>query len=469
MADTVLLIAGLLGAGFLATKLSSTLRVPHSVLLVLLGITAGLLLKIHNQPLPPDLWSQFPEMVLYVLLPPLIFESAYHINFLDLKRDLIPVTSLAIAALFISCFIVGAGLNLLFAIPLTYALVFGALISATDPVAVVALFRAIGAPHRLSTIVEGESLLNDGTAIVLFRILVFISAGTIQGNVHISGITSFISVTAGGLLVGLAFIALMSLLLRLTSSSAGAQLGFTVASAYGSFIIADHWLHVSGIIATLTVGLYLGSRARLELNRDALKGMQGIWEFMALCANILVFLAIGFSVDFSTLLYDFSYIPWTILLVYMARAVSVTCVLEPLRWFRIGHPVRPSYQAVIIWGGLRGGLALAMVLMLPPHFPYRHQFLAMATSVVLAYLLINALTTVPLMRQLKLTSLSRKEQVFHKRSLAHILIGIFSTLTDVAERGSLSPRLVSDIRERTLGTLAGEEDIKGDSPYDESL
>lgn len=465
MAESVLLIIGLLAVGFIATRLSALLRVPHSVFLVLAGIAGGIILRWHDASHPYINLEAFPEIVLFVLLPPLIFESAYHINFQDLRRDIVPIGTLAVIALLISTAFIGLGLTLLLKIPLFYSLLFGALISATDPVAVVALFRQIGAPRRLCTIVEGESLINDGTAIVLFRLLLgFVVSTSIPGNVVFSGIIQFFSVVLGGIIVGLVFIVIVSLLLRLTTDSAGAQLGFTVAAAYGSFIVADHWFHASGVIATMTVGLYLGNRARIELNREALNGMQGIWEFLALCANILVFLAVGLSVNFQTLNQDIAYIPLTLLLVYLARTVSVLFTLQPLKWLKLGNPVRLSYQAVLIWGGLRGGLALALVLILPHSLPYRHQFITMTTAVVLAYLIINALTTAPLMRLLRLTILNESEKIFYSRSVVKILNEAYDTLSQVASYGSLSPHLISQLKDRSLSNLDREEQSPPESP-----
>ncbi|HUK86391.1 MAG TPA: cation:proton antiporter [Terriglobales bacterium] len=461
MADSVLIIAILLGIGFLATRLAPLLRLPHSVFLVLLGIAAGFVLARTGHGVPDSVWNGFPGIILYVLLPPLVFESAYHINFADLRRDLVPVTALAVAALAVSTGLIGLGLHALLAIPYPAGLLFGALISATDPVAVVALFKEIGAPRRLSMLLEGESLLNDGTAIVLYSVLaeiVFRGAG--HAHLLLYGTGAFLRVALGGILVGLAVVLVASLLLRATTEVGAAQVGLTVAFAYISFILADHVFHVSGVMSTMTVGMYLGNRARLELSGEALRGMHSLWEFVALSCNTLVFLAVGLAVNPETLARAFVYLPAMLLVVYLARALSVAGTLLPLNLWSRMERISAAYQAVLIWGGLRGGLALALVFLLPQDFAYKHLFLAMAGAVVLFSLLVNALTLAPLMQRLGLMRLSRDEQHFYALSLQEVLQRVFAQLARAAGSGALSAQLVSDLRQRSLAPLEEAAEVR---------
>ncbi|MHB2017232.1 MAG: cation:proton antiporter [Candidatus Xenobia bacterium] len=456
VAQSVLIISVLLGIGFLATRLAKLMRLPHSVFLVLVGLLAGLVLTRTGHGLPGSFWSEFPGVVLYVLLPPLIFESAYHLNFADLKRDLVAVLALAVVALIVSCALVGVGLHAMVGIPYGAGLLFGALISATDPVAVVALFKEVGAPKRLSTLVEGESLINDGTAIVLFRVMAGIVFGaTAEGNLLLNGAWQFVEVAAGGVLVGLVVVGIASLLLRATTEVGAAQLGLTVAFAYISFIVADHVFDVSGVMATMTVGMYLGNRARLELNSEALHSMQSVWEFIALSCNTLVFLAVGLAVNPETLLQAFSYLPATLLAVYLARAVSVVVTIFPLNLWPGLPRISKSYQAILVWGGLRGGLALALVFLMPESFPFKRLFLAMAGAVVLCSLLVNALTTAPLMARLGLNRLSRIEQQFYTLSLQEVLQRVFDRLSSAVGRGALSAQLVAELRGHSMSCLDG--------------
>ncbi|HEY4002258.1 MAG TPA: sodium:proton antiporter, partial [Candidatus Xenobia bacterium] len=454
MAETVLVVTTMLGIGFLGTRISGLFRLPHSVLLVLVGMVGGAVLHRLYGGLPAGFDQTFPDLVLYVLLPPLIFESAYHLNLGDLRRDAGPILALAVVALLASCAVVGAGLHVTIGMDLASALLFGALISATDPVAVVALFKEIGAPRRLATLVEGESLLNDGIAIVVFRVLL---SGGSSGNPAMQ----FLEVACGGVGVGLVFVLGLSRLLRWTNPSATAQLGLTVAAAYGSFIVADHYGGVSGVISTMVVGLYLGERARLELNREALHSMHVLWEFLSLCANTLIFLAVGLSMRLDLLSQG---IPWllpTLLVVMVARAVSVWVTLWPLNRIRVWQPIGLAYQSVLIWGGLRGGLALALVFILPPTVAHRQLFLVLASGVVLFTLLVNAMTTAPLLKRLGLTALTQQETSLYQESLNEVLERVVAELATATRRGLFSSQLISELQEHAQQILQGDGETSG--------
>lgn len=436
-----MILTGLLGLGFLSTRLAEWLRLPHSVLLVLLGLAGGQIL--NNDHLALEL---FPELVLYVLLPPLIFESAYHLDFDGLRRDFFPVAGLAVLGLLLSTGLIGMGLHWI-GLPLQEALVFGALISATDPVAVVALFRKIGAPHRLSLLVEGESLLNDGTAIVLFRVLL-VGASSLA-----SAASSFLVVTLGGVVVGLVLILVSRLFFHVTRKSGVAQVGLTVVAAYSSFIIADHWVGASGVISTMVVGLYLGRQARLHLNRESLMAMQSIWELLALSANTLIFLAVGLNADLTGLIQSPKLALTALALVFLARCVAVFSISGICNKLKLAQRISYRYQSVMFWGGLRGGLALALALIVPITYVWRGEILVLTTAVVLTYLLLNALTTGPLIRLLKLDRLTQAEEAFYTRTLEHVLQSVFEGLSPAVERGALSGRLLREVREQSMAHL----------------
>jgi CPA1 family monovalent cation:H+ antiporter len=467
MAEVVLTVTALLGLGFFTTRVASFSRVPHSVILVGVGILGVLALRLAHVSLPTNFWHAFPEVVLYILLPPLVFDSAYHLEAAALRRDLWSVGALSTVALLISCAVVAFGLRAWLGLPLEVTLLFGALISATDPVAVVALFKEVGAPRRLSTLIEGESLINDGTAIVLFRIVssIAISAAvTTTGtnspalvggrSVWVSGALQFVVVVAGGVVVGMLIVVLASVLLRLTHESSSAQLGLTVATAYASFIVADRFVGVSGVISTMTVGLYLGNRARLELGQEALHSMHALWEFLALCANTLVFLAVGFAAEPDTWKGVAYLLPPVLCVVFAARALSVIITLAPLNALKLGERVSWAYQAVLIWGGLRGGLALALVLLLPEAFPHRSLLLSMALGVVLFTLLVNALSTAPLLRWLHLDRLSSTERSAYDGAVNSVFDRVFGKLAQSARLSSLSAELLADLQQKALARLS---------------
>jgi len=443
MVDAIFVLMALLAMGFLGTKIAKVMNLPHSVFLVVLGVVSGLLIRKHSPEGLGELEHMFPEIILFILLPPLVFESAYNLHFNELKKDMGPIGMLAVFGLLVSTFIVGFALNYVFGLPILPCLTFGALISATDPVAVVALFKEIGAPKRLNTLVEGESLLNDGTAIVLFRVLVAATVTEAAGvNLVSSGAIQFAQVAIGGIIIGIIVAVISSVLLKLTISSTAAQLGITVSAAYLSFIIADHYFHVSGIMGTLTVGLYLGSRARLELNKESLHGMHYIWEFLALAANTVVFFAVGVTVDPQVLVEGVKFIPATLAIVYVARGISVFALVPVCNVLKLSKPIGFGYKTIMMWGGLRGGLALGLVLMLPHDFPHKQLFLALATSVVFATLFLNALTIKQVLHWLKLDLLDPIDQRFFQKTLELVQDSVYTPLLKAGATGSLSKSLV---------------------------
>lgn len=445
MFASITILMALLGLGFLATRFASTLHIPHSVLLVIIGIAAGSILRMRSGIPIESLVGEFPEIILYVLLPPLVFESAYNFDFYEFKRDLVPITALAVVSLVISTILVGLGLSCFLKLPLVPCLVFGALISSTDPVAVVALFKEIGAPKRLTGLVEGESLLNDGTAIVMFRVMLgFMAVPVFNAQAVASGVAQFVAVAAGGVLVGLAIAAMISLLLRLTAAAASAQLGLTVVAAYLSFLLADHVFHVSGVISTMTVGLFLGTRARLDLGKEALQGMNHVWEFMVLAANVIVFFGVGLTIDTGILVKSLAFLPATLVLIYLVRAASVFSVLPVVNATKVAKPISAAYQAILGWGGLRGGLAMALALTLPEDFPFKQLFLALAAAVVLSTLLVNALTIKPLMRWMKVDRLNPVDEGFYLKTLDLLGQSVFDPLVRAAHGGSISSSLVEE-------------------------
>ena len=442
MADAVMIIVSILAIGFVATRLSEWLRLPHSVFLVVLGLVAGWAIRSFNPEFITPLTAKFPEIILYVLLPPLIFESAYNIDLKALQRDLVPVTALAVVGLILSTIMVGWGIHWGLAVALMPALVFGALISATDPVAVVALFKEVGAPKRLNLLVEGESLFNDGTAIVAFGALMgLLSVTTITGDYVGQAFVRFFLVFFGGVAVGGVVAVLLAPVVHLCRNGT-AQIGLTIFGAYASFILADHFLHLSGVMSTVALGLFMGTRARLEFNREALHGMGHMWEFMALAANTIVFIAVGLTVDTQLLLKSIEYIPLTLLIVTVARAVSILAVVPVLNKLKLCQPISMGYQFIMFWGGLRGGLALALVLLLPDSLLEKPLFLALATSVVLTTLLINALTIGPALRWLGIDRLTTEEQSIFRHSLAKLWQSIYNSLHNDTKGGLLSPQVV---------------------------
>ncbi len=394
----LLLLSALLAAAVLLGILARRAHVPLTVVLAVVGFLAGWLGIVQS----PVSGEGFEEILVFVFLPVLVFEAAFGLSTRAFFRNLVPILVLAIPALAVSAICVGLSLYVGLGTPLIPALLFGALISATDPVAVVAIFRELGVPRRLLTIVEGESLLNDGVAIVLFTILL---AAALGGDLSASeGIWDFIVVFFGGVAIGAGVGLLAALALPWLDRLSAAALSLAVA--YGGFVLADDVLGFSGVTATVAAGLVLGGSAPIRATAPVRELWEGLWEALGYVANALLFLLIGLAIDPALLVDNISAIGLAIVAVLLARAVAVVPLMTLLEHIADIPPVGMRNEAVLIWGGLRGGVALALALALPEEFAQRDQFVAMTGGVVLATLLLNATTIGALVRRLGLDELS---------------------------------------------------------------
>ena len=386
------------------------LRIPYTVALVIVGLVIT-----FQQPLQIDLT---PELILALFVPPLVFEAAFHIDFHRLRDNLVPILVLAIPGVLLTTVIVGgivaAGVNL----PLPTALVFGALISATDPVAVVALFRTLGAPRKLAVLVEGESLFNDGTAIVVFN-LMLMAAGvaTITGGGSNPGldvgsaIINFVIVSAGGLGVGTLLGWLISrLIARLDDYLIETTL--TTVLAFGAYLIAER-LHVSGVLAVVAAGLVNGNIGPHGMSPTTRIVLFNFWEYLAFVTNSLVFLLIGLEVNIPQIAANVAPIAVAVLAVIVSRAL----VVYGLTWLvnRRKRKISPAYQHVQFWGGLHGAISLALALSLPASLADRDLLRIMAFGVVLFSLLAQGTTMQFLLKKLGLSQQAEEKIEFERR------------------------------------------------------
>jgi monovalent cation:H+ antiporter, CPA1 family len=380
-------ISLLLAAAVLFGLLAQRVHIPLTVVLALAGM---LVTQLGAELALMDLLGGegFKELLVNLFLPILIFEAALGLSTREFMRNLLAITALATVALAISAVLVGFGLNLGLGIPLAAALLFGALISATDPVAVVAIFRELGVPKRLLTIVEGESLLNDGVAIVLYQILLIAALG---GTLTVGdGARRFVVVAAGGLVIGGVIGTVAVMLLPLVQRLPATAL--SVAIAYGSFVLAEATFAVSGVMATVAAGVAMGGMLESRADHAVRDLLHEMWESLGFIANALLFLFIGLALDVDLLVDNATAIGIALVAVLVSRPLAVVPVVTLLeRWAHIPK-VGQRNSAVIVWGGLRGGVALALALALPEELEQRELFVALTGGVVLATLLINATT-----------------------------------------------------------------------------
>ena len=286
-------------------------NIPYTVGLVLMGLALGLL--------SPQKFEVSPQLILALLVPPLVFEAAFHIRLDDLRRDFWLIVLLAVPGVIFTTLMVGWVVSQGTGLAIGLALVFGALVSATDPVSVVALFRRLGAPRRLQVLLEGESLFNDGTAIVMFSLT---TAIVLSGSFSLtSNIAGFLTVSGGGILVGITLGLLISTFIgRIDEPLVETML--TAILAFGSYLLAESF-HVSGVLAVVAAGLVNGNAGPRGMSPTTRIVVYNFWETAAFLANSFVFLLVGFAIDLTQLIANWIAIAWAILAVLLARAVEI--------------------------------------------------------------------------------------------------------------------------------------------------
>jgi CPA1 family monovalent cation:H+ antiporter len=397
MEQSIQIIEVLLLVAAVVAMLARRLHLPYSVGLVIAGITLSLL------PGLPQL--QFSRQLIFiVLLPPLIFEAALYIRWQDLRKDLPVILAMATVGVLLSACVTTLGLHYLVNWELPSAVVFSVLIAATDPVSILATFKETGARGRLRFLIEAESLVNDGTAAAAFSIAIaFVSGRELTATEIVK--TSLLTV-GGGLVCG-AVVAVTILLLSGGAEDHLVETMLTTAAAYGSFLLAEHF-QFSGVLATLMAGLILGNVRPLgALSEKGKDAINSFWEFAAFVANSLVFLLIGMNGTREKILPIWQTALAAVVLVMVGRAAAVYLTLLPFA--RSSSRVSLRQQHILVWGGLRGALPLALVLGLPAGIPRREVMITVTFGVVAFSVFVQGLTVVPLLRRLgELPAVARK-------------------------------------------------------------
>ncbi|MBW4600470.1 MAG: Na+/H+ antiporter [Calothrix sp. FI2-JRJ7] len=366
-------------------------QIPYTLLLVIVGLILALV--------DVRLVNLSPELILTIFLPPLLFEAAWNLKWSNLKRDLVPICLYAILGVLITIAGVALGLNQIAGISLTTALLIGASLSATDPVSVTALFRELGAPQRLTTLMEGESLFNDGMAVVAFGFLVALQQETTQLGLQ-PILVELLSVVGIGIAVGCLIGFSISYLTQRFDLPLVEQ-SLTLVSAYGTYLITED-LGGSGVIGVVTCGLILGNfGSRIGMNPRTRLIVSEFWEFLAFFVNSIVFLLIGDQIRFDVLQANFITIAITVGAMIFARAISI-CSLSALSNFLVKSEIPIPDQTVVWWGGLRGSVSIALALSVSVVVPAREEIIATVFGVVLFTLLVQGLTVKPLLEKLQL-------------------------------------------------------------------
>ena len=382
--------------------LAKRLRAPYTVALVAGGLMLSALRLPHLSPLDPGQRPDWltPDVILIVIvfLPALVFEGGVKLNVRDLLRNSAPLLLLANVGVLLAALVTGYLVHWTTGLPVSIALLFGAIISATDPISVLAIFKDLRMDKRLSLIVEGESLLNDGTAAALFQIVL---AGIISGHLGVSkGLGQFLFSVLGGAALG-SFLGYAASRLTRTIDDRELQITVTAVVAYSSYLLA-YQLHLSGIIATASAGLIVGNLGTRNCSTQTKTALESFWAYVAFLMNSLVFLLIGLEIHVDALLRSWRPVLLTVGAVLVGRALSVYLLVPVSNALTEKIPLR--WQHVIVWGGLRGALALALALSLDSTFPDRGRVLDLTFGVVVFSILVQGLTMKPVLRVLGLAN-----------------------------------------------------------------
>lgn len=400
MSSTVALefLLWLLIASAAIAILAQRLRIPYTVALVVGGLLLGTLRVPLLSPLQPGQRPDWlsADVILILFLPALIFEASIRFDYRKLYRDFLPLLLLVTLGVVVSAIVTGYLVSWIIGLPLLFALLFGTIISATDPISVLAIFKAQDVDSRLSFIIEAESLLNDGTAVGLFQLIL---AAIVSASFGIAkGVAEFVLAVAGGAVLGFVCGYIGS---KVTSKIDDPQIEITLTTivAYGSYLLAYN-LHLSGVIATGTAGLVVGTLGAQSMSARTRLAMESFWDYFAFIINSLVFLLIGLEVRPAALLHDWKAILVVIAAGLVSRMVVVYLFLPVSNLFSEKIPFR--WQHIFVWGGLRGALALALALSLDSSFPYRTQILDFTFGVVVFSILVQGLSIKPALRLLKI-------------------------------------------------------------------
>ncbi|MCC6305829.1 MAG: cation:proton antiporter [Rhodobacteraceae bacterium] len=453
----VSVLAGLFVVVGLAQPLASVVRLPFAVVLALLGMAIGagagfFLATDLTDALNPLALSILglptsSRVFLYVFLPTLLFQVALTLDLRRMLDDWVPILVMAVLAVIVATFVIGLALMPIAGQPLVVCLMAAAIVATTDPSAVVAILREIGTPARLARLIEGESLLNDAAAIALFGVfLALLVPGMRQSANPWIGLPLAL---AGGGVTGVAIAAAIVMLADWLRGQPLAQVSVSVALPYIAYITAERAVGASGVIAAVAAGMTLNLAGPSRLPPDQWKYLRDTWDLLAHWAGSLVFLLAALLVP--RLLAGLSWrdaglVGATLAAAMAARALMLFLILPALRLLRVSPAISPAYKAVILWGGLRGAVTLALALAVSENRAVPHEaqrlVVVVATGFTLFTLLVQGTTLRAMIRLLGLDRPSPVEAALQAQVVAVALQTVRAEVAEAARRHGLTPPTV---------------------------
>jgi len=476
----VAVIASLFAVIGAAEPLSARLRLPYSVILAVLGSLIGAAALYFLRPDVTDALNPVAEAIiglpirsdvfLYVFLPTLLFQATLGMNLRRMLDDWVPILTLAVVAVVVATLVVGYALSWASALPLLACLLIGAIVSTTDPSAVVSIFRSISAPQRLARIIEGESLLNDAAAIALFGLFLgFVMLGVPDPTLA-DALAQFPVLIAGGALTGWVAARAAIWLMALFARFELAQISLSVSLPYLAYIGAEQLVGASGVIAVVAAGLTLNLLGPLRLPPQAWSKLNEIWDLLAHWAGALIFILAALLIP--RLLEeirwsDVALIGVVIVAAIAARAVILFGLLPLLSLLRLSPAVEPRYRVAILWGGLRGAVTLALALAVTENrlVPAEIQRLVgiLATGFTLFTLFAQGTTLRSVIGWLGLDRLSPIDEALSRQVVAVSLQSVRENVAETTENYQLTPEIVRSeakrFGERLERVVSAAEDV----------
>ena len=411
MAETELIITFMLSLSLLLVIISAVRR--YTINFIIPGVTILMLLG-AILPLVPVIGLEakefynfiegIPEIVLFVIIPILIFESGRKLKIDQIKKEAIPIGFLAIIGVVITILIIGIGASTVFQIPIIDALLFGTILAATDPVAVGAFFKKFPIPHKLNLIIEGESLFNDATGVISFNVVKGIIFSGIAFSLLDTSL-SFIWSMIGAIALGTGIGWVGGKILDKWKADEYVDFTFSLGLAIGGYIVADHFLHVSGVVTTLFVAMLIITKHK-DISRGVRKSFHKYWDYLGFITNSILFFLIGIPL-LAVELYESTAFPLVLIIVapfaimMLSRAVTVYGSSTFLRIFRVRIPLQ--WQNILTIGGLRGGMAVALVLSLSSEYEFKSLFISLVVPLIAINLVADPILLSQYLKKLKIT------------------------------------------------------------------
>ena len=411
MAESELIITFMLSLSLLLVVISAVRR--YTIDFIIPGVTILMLLG-AILPLVPVIGFEaeefynfiegIPEIVLFVIIPILIFESGRKLKIDQIKKEAIPIGFLAIIGVVITILIIGIGASTVFQIPIIDALLFGTILAATDPVAIGAIFKKFPIPHKLNLIIEGESLFNDATGVISFNVV----KGIIFSGVAFSLLDtslSFIWSMIGAIALGTGIGWVGGKILDKWKADEYVDFTFSLGLAIGGYIVADHFLHVSGVVTTLFIAMLIITKPK-DISRGVRKSFHKYWDYLGFITNSILFFLIGIPL-LAVELYESTAFPLILIIVapfaimMLSRAVTVYGSSTFLRIFKVRIPLQ--WQNILAIGGLRGGMAVALVLSLSSEYEFKSLFISLVIPLIAINLVANPILLSQYLKKLKIT------------------------------------------------------------------